>query len=151
MKVVAQRVSRASVSVDSKKVAEIGKGLLLLVGFRRGESQELSKERLEKIASKIINTRLFNDEDGKINLNLHQVSGDILSVSQFTLYASTKKGNRPSFNEAASSEEARPLYSAFNQILEEKLGKPIFEGIFGEEMAVDLVNDGPLTLIYEDT
>ena len=144
MKVVLQKVKKASVSVDGKIVGEIDKGYCLLVGVHK-ESTEADAKYLAK---KIVEARLFEDENEKLNLGLKDVNGSILSVSQFTLYADTKKGKRPSFTNAASAEEANELYNKFNEYLREEEIK-VETGIFQTMMEVNIINDGPVTIIYE--
>lgn len=144
MKVVLQRVKRARVTVDEEVIGEIGTGFLLLVGFGPDDNDET----LDYLVHKITNLRVFEDEAGKLNLSLKDVNGSILSVSQFTLYANTKKGNRPSFTEAAQPALATKLYDDFNQRLA-ATGIPVATGKFGADMQVSLVNDGPVTIIYE--
>ena len=144
MKIVLQKVKKASVSVDGKIVGEIDKGYCLLVGVHK-ESMEADAKYLAK---KIVEARLFEDENEKLNLGLKDVNGSILSVSQFTLYADTKKGKRPSFTNAASAEEANELYNKFNEYLIEE-GIKVETGIFQTMMEVNIINDGPVTIIYE--
>ena len=144
MKVILQKVKKASVSVDGKIVGEIDKGYCLLVGVHK-ESTEADAKYLAK---KISQARLFEDENDKINLSLKDVGGSILSVSQFTLYADTKKGNRPSFTSAAGVEKANELYEKFNEYLREE-GVKVETGIFQTMMEVNIVNDGPVTIVYE--
>ena len=144
MKVILQKVKKASVSVDGKIVGEIDKGYCLLVGVHK-ESTEADARYLAK---KIVEARLFEDENEKLNLGLKDVNGSILSVSQFTLYADTKKGKRPSFTNAASAEEANELYNKFNEYLREE-GIKVETGIFQTMMEVNIINDGPVTIIYE--
>ena len=144
MKVVIQRVREASVCVDDKIVASINKGFLLLVGI----SHEDDKKVIEKVANKVINMRIFEDENQKINKSLMDVDGAILSVSQFTLYADCKKGNRPSFTNAAKPEIANTLYKYFNELLSKQIVK-VECGVFGEDMKVKLLNDGPLTIVLD--
>ena len=144
MKVILQKVKKASVSVDGKIVGEIDKGYCLLVGVHK-ESMEVDAKYLAK---KIVEARLFEDENEKLNLGLKDVNGSILSVSQFTLYADTKKGKRPSFTHAASAEEANELYNKFNEYLREE-GIKVETGIFQTMMEVNIINDGPVTIIYE--
>ncbi|MBP7556817.1 MAG: D-tyrosyl-tRNA(Tyr) deacylase [Chitinophagaceae bacterium] len=146
MRVVIQRVSRASVTVDEKVTGAIDTGLLVLVGIEDADGPE----DLEWLSSKIVQMRIFNDADGVMNLSLQDVKGDLLLVSQFTLHASTKKGNRPSYIQASKPPVAIPLYERFIAQLEKDLGKPIQTGIFGADMKVELVNDGPVT-IWMDT
>ena len=144
MKVILQKVKKASVSVDGKIVGEIDKGYCLLVGVHK-ESMEVDAKYLAK---KIVEARLFEDENEKLNLGLKDINGSILSVSQFTLYADTKKGKRPSFTNAASAEEANELYNKFNEYLREE-GIKVETGIFQTMMEVNIINDGPVTIIYE--
>lgn len=144
MKVILQKVKKASVSVDGKIVGEIDKGYCLLVGVHK-ESTEADAKYLAK---KIVEARLFEDENEKLNLGLKDVNGSILSVSQFTLYADTKKGKRPSFTNAASAEKANELYNKFNEYLREE-GIKVETGIFQTMMEVNIINDGPVTIIYE--
>ena len=144
MKVILQKVKKASVSVDGKIVGEIDKGYCLLVGVHK-ESTEADAKYLAK---KIVEAQLFEDENEKLNLGLKDVNGSILSVSQFTLYADTKKGKRPSFTNAASAEEANELYNKFNEYLREE-GIKVETGIFQTMMEVNIINDGPVTIIYE--
>ncbi|MDD5569883.1 MAG: D-aminoacyl-tRNA deacylase [Bacteroidales bacterium] len=146
MRTVIQRVSKASVKVDDKITGEIKTGLLVLVGYEDTDNEE----DIDWLCRKIIQLRIFNDENGVMNLPVTEVNGDILLVSQFTLHASTKKGNRPSYIKAAKPETAIPLYEKTILKLREILGKPIQTGIFGADMKVSLVNDGPVT-IYVDT
>ena len=144
MKIVLQKVKKASVSVDNKIVGNIDKGYCLLVGVHKESTEEDAKY----LAKKIAQARLFEDENDKINLSLKDVGGSILSVSQFTLYADTKKGNRPSFTSAAGAEKANELYEKFNEYLKEE-GVTVETGIFQTMMEVNIVNDGPVTIVYE--
>lgn len=144
MKVVLQRVKQAQVTVDEEVIGKIETGFLLLVGFGPDDNDET----LDYLVHKITNLRVFEDEAGKLNLSLKDVQGSILSVSQFTLYANTKKGNRPSFTEAAQPEQATQLYDNFNHRLA-ATGIPVATGKFGANMQVSLINDGPVTIIYE--
>jgi D-tyrosyl-tRNA(Tyr) deacylase len=144
MRVILQRVSRASVRVDGTDVASIGRGYLLLVGVGHGEDARSA----ERLAEKVAGLRVFRDEEGKTNLDLSAVGGEALVVSQFTLYADTRKGRRPSFVDAADPDEAVALVETFAGALESR-GVRVARGVFGAEMAVDLVNDGPFTLILE--
>lgn len=144
MKIVLQKVKKASVSVDNKIVGNIDKGYCLLVGVHK----ESTEEDARYLAKKIAQARLFEDENDKINLSLKDVGGSILSVSQFTLYADTKKGNRPSFTSAAGAEKANELYEKFNEYLREE-GVKVETGIFQTMMEVNIVNDGPVTIVYE--
>ena len=146
MKAIIQRVSEASVKIDGKIHASIGIGFLVLLGIHVDDSEN----SIPKLAQKISNMRIFSDKDGLMNKSLNDVNGDILLVSQFTLYADTKKGNRPSFLEASKAETAIPLYEKFILELEKNLGKKIFTGVFGADMKVGLVNDGPVTIILVD-
>lgn len=145
MKVVIQRVSSSSVTIDSKIVAEINNGLLVLIGIEEADAQE----DCTWLIAKIINLRIFGDENGVMNLSIKDVNGDIIVVSQFTLHASTKKGNRPSYIKAARPETAIPLYENFVKQLETALGKKVQTGIFGADMKVALVNDGPVTILMD--
>ena len=142
MRIIIQRVSEASVTINGKVKGQIGTGLLLLAGFSASDTTE----DLNWIARKVIQMRIFSDADDKLNLSLQDVSGDILLISQFTLFASTKKGNRPSYITAAPPAIAIPLYEKFISILEAELGKPIQTGEFGTDMKVALINDGPVTI-----
>lgn len=144
MKVLVQRVLSSKVEVDNKVVGEINKGLLLFVGFTQNDT---SKE-IDYMVDKVINLRIFDDENGVMNRSLLDVNGDILSVSQFTLYADGTKGRRPSYVNALNGEKAIMLYEEFNQKLKEK-GIRIETGIFGAEMKVSLINDGPVTIMLE--
>ena len=145
MKAVIQRVAHASVTIDEKKVAEIKIGLLVLLGIEEADTSE----DIDWLVSKILNLRVFGDENGVMNLSVKEVSGDIIVVSQFTLHASTKKGNRPSYIKAAKPEIAIPLYEKFIAVLEWDFHKKIHTGIFGSDMKVALVNDGPVTIIID--
>ena len=146
MRTVIQRVSRASVRVpDEGYESKIGKGLLVLAAF----IDEDTDEDLEWTARKIAAMRIFDDEAGVMNLSVKDVDGDVLAVSQFTLYASTVKGNRPSYIKAAKPDVAIPLYERFLELLERELQKPVGKGIFGADMKVDLLNDGPVTIIVD--
>ena len=144
MKIILQKVKKASVSVDNKIVGSIDKGYCLLVGVHKESTEEDAKY----LAKKVAQARLFEDENDKINLSLKDVDGSILSVSQFTLYADTKKGNRPSFTSAAGAEKANELYEKFNKFLREE-GVTVETGIFQTMMEVNIVNDGPFTIVYE--
>ena len=144
MKIILQKVKEASVSVDDKVVGSIDKGYCLLVGVHKESTEEDAKY----LAKKVAQARLFEDENDKINLSLKDVGGSILSVSQFTLYADTKKGNRPSFTNAAGAEKANELYEKFNEFLREE-GVTVETGIFQTMMEVNIVNDGPITIVYE--
>jgi len=142
---VVQRVSSASVEIEKQSKAQIGKGLLILVGIEDADGDE----DIEWLASKIVNLRIFNDAEGVMNVSIKDDGGDIIVVSQFTLHASIKKGNRPSYIKAARPETAIPLYEKFKSVLQETLGKPLQSGIFGADMKVNLVNDGPVTIIID--
>jgi len=144
MKIVLQRVASASVKVDSKVVGRIDHGMLLLIGFSSNDTEESILPTIEKI----VKLRIFSDEDGKMNKSVLDVNGSALLVSQFTLYADTKKGNRPSFIEAARPEQAIPLYEFFIAEIKKRISK-VETGIFGADMKVELVNDGPVTILFE--
>jgi D-tyrosyl-tRNA(Tyr) deacylase len=145
MKVVIQRVSRASVTIAGIKVASINKGLLVLLGIIDEDIQD----DIKWLSNKITNLRIFGDENGVMNKSVIEISGDVIVVSQFTLYASTKKGNRPSYIKASKPEIAIPLYEAFVKQLELDLGKKVLTGEFGADMKVELLNDGPVTIIID--
>ena len=145
MKAVIQRVSQSSVTIDAKIVAEIQKGLLVLVGIEDSDSQE----DISWLTSKIANLRIFADENEVMNLSLKDIDGEMIVVSQFTLHALTKKGNRPSYIKASKPEIAIPLYESFVKQMEIELGKKIQTGQFGADMKVSLVNDGPVTIIID--
>ena len=142
MRVVLQRVASASVTVEDKIVGEIQKGILALVGIEDADSQE----DIDWLVTKITQLRIFGDENGVMNFSVEEVNGDVLVVSQFTLHAATKKGNRPSYIKAARPEIAIPIYEKFVNTLENKLGKKVPTGIFGADMKVALLNDGPVTI-----
>jgi D-tyrosyl-tRNA(Tyr) deacylase len=145
MKVVLQRVSSASVTVEGNKTADIQKGLLVLVGIEDADTQE----DIDWLVGKIIKLRIFGDENDVMNCSVQDVDGDIIVVSQFTLHASTKKGNRPSYLKASKPEFAIPMYENFVNSLEKDFGKKIQTGIFGADMKVSLLNDGPVTIIID--
>lgn len=145
MRVVIQRVSRASVSVKENVTGAIGRGLLVLLGIEEADTPE----DIEWLCGKIVRLRIFSDADGVMNLPVTEVNGAILVVSQFTLHASTKKGNRPSYIKAARPEIAIPLYESFLVQISRELGKPVQKGEFGAMMDVSLVNDGPVTIIID--
>lgn len=145
MRVVIQRVAEASVSVNGNKVSAIGRGLLILVGIEEADTAS----DIEWLSGKIAGMRIFSDEEDKMNLGVCDISGDVLVVSQFTLHASTKKGNRPSFLKSAAPETAEPLYAQFCGALEAKIGKSVGRGIFGADMKVALLNDGPVTIVMD--
>ncbi|RVU23452.1 D-tyrosyl-tRNA(Tyr) deacylase [Sandaracinomonas limnophila] len=142
---VVQRVSEATLRIENSIYSQIQTGFLVLLGIH--ENDEI--DDVNYLAQKIVGLRIFSDEEGKMNWDLQQVQGNILLVSQFTLHANTKKGNRPSFIEAARPEKAIPLYEKMIDILEEKSGKPIQTGQFGADMQITLVNDGPVTIIID--
>lgn len=142
---VIQRVSSASVTIEGKIKGEIKTGFMVLLGVTHADTQE----DIEWLGKKIIGLRVFNDEEGKMNLDLKTVNGEILLISQFTLHASTKKGNRPSFIEAAKPDVAIPIYEKMIDFLGEELGKPIQTGEFGTDMKVSLLNDGPVTIVID--
>lgn len=145
MKVVIQRVSRASVEIDGNIRGAVGRGLLLFAGIGPGDDESDGRW----LASKIASMRIFEDGEGKMNLSVKDAGGDILLISQFTLFASTKKGNRPSFNGSAPPETAVPLYNQFHKDLEKELGRTVPTGEFGAHMNVDLCNDGPVTILMD--
>ena len=142
MRVVIQRVTSASVSIDTKIHNEIGNGLLVLVGFEEGDSSE----DIQWISKKIVDLRIFSDLEGKMNLSIKEIQGELLVVSQFTLFASTKKGNRPSFIRSAKPAIAIPLYESFLSELALLHSTPLKTGVFGADTQVSLVNDGPVTI-----
>ena len=145
MKVVIQRVSQASVTIDEKIVAAIQNGLLVLVGIEDVDSQE----DIDWLAAKVANIRIFGDENQVMNLSVKDIGGDVIVVSQFTLHANIKKGNRPSYSKASKPEVAIPLYENFVNTLELELGKKVQTGVFGADMKVLLLNDGPVTIIMD--
>lgn len=145
MRIVVQRCSKAEVRIDGNITGKIDKGFVLLVGITDSDT----KEDAECLAKKIAQLRVFNDSEGKMNLALNDVNGAILSISQFTLYADCRKGNRPSFIQAARPEKASPLYDYFNQILRENYHLQVETGIFGADMKVDFINDGPVTIVLD--
>jgi D-tyrosyl-tRNA(Tyr) deacylase len=142
---VIQRVSGASVEIEKQVRAKIGEGLLILVGIEEADGEE----DIEWLSNKIVNLRIFNDSSGVMNVSLKESGGDILLVSQFTLHASVKKGNRPSYIKAAKPPIAIPLYQKFIRALQDTLGKPVQTGEFGADMKVSLVNDGPVTILID--
>jgi len=142
---VIQRVSSASVTIDGKVKSSINKGLLVLVGIEDADTQE----DIDWLAGKIVNLRIFDDSEGVMNISVKDESGDIIAVSQFTLHASTKKGNRPSYIKASKPDIAIPLYEKFVKALEVNLEKPIQTGEFGADMKVSLLNDGPVTIVID--
>ncbi|MGJ8735960.1 D-aminoacyl-tRNA deacylase [Zobellia laminariae] len=145
MRAIIQRVSRASVTVDGKRISEIQNGLLILLGIEDADGQE----DIEWLSRKITNLRIFNDADGVMNESLINSGGDAIVVSQFTLHAAVKKGNRPSYIRASKPDIAIPLYEKFIAQVEMDLGKKIGTGIFGADMKVDLLNDGPVTIAID--
>lgn len=145
MRVVIQRVAEASVEVDDQVIGAIQKGLLILLGIE----DEDSEEDVQWLCSKITQMRIFSDDEDKMNLDVKQVNGDVLVVSQFTLHASTKKGNRPSFIKAARPDKAIPLYEKFKETLSKEMGRPCQCGEFGAMMMVKLINDGPVTIVMD--
>ena len=145
MRVVIQKVTEASVSIENQTVASIDKGLLVLVGIEDGDTNE----DIAWLSSKIVNLRVFDDDNGVMNLSVKEVKGEVLIVSQFTLHASTKKGNRPSYIKAARPEVAIPIYEAFIKQVETLLGKRVPTGQFGAMMQVSLCNDGPVTILID--
>lgn len=145
MRVLVQRVARASVTVNGQTVAAIGRGLLLLAGIRAGDTEAA----LEWMANKCAALRIFADESGKMNRSVLDIGGEVLAVSQFTLYGDAQGGNRPGFTDAARPEVAKPLFERFVAMLAQKLGKPVPTGRFGADMQVELVNDGPVTIWLE--
>ena len=145
MKAVIQRVSEASVTIEGKKVADIKKGLLVLIGIEDASTTE----DIQWLTSKIANLRIFGDENGVMNLSVKDTDGEMIVVSQFTLHASTKKGNRPSYIKASKPDIAIPLYESFVKQMETELGKKVQTGEFGADMKVALINDGPVTIIID--
>jgi D-tyrosyl-tRNA(Tyr) deacylase len=145
MRAVVQRTSRAEVRVDGKVTGSIGKGVMILLGIEANDTQE----DIEWLCNKICRMRIFPDMEGVMNLSLVDAQGDALVVSQFTLHASTKKGNRPSYIRAARPEMAEPIYEQFKTTLAQELGRPVHSGIFGAMMDVELVNDGPVTILLD--
>ena len=145
MRVVLQRVSQASVTVEGNKTADIQKGLLVLVGIEDADTQE----DIDWLVGKIIKMRIFGDENDVMNCSVQDIDGEIIVVSQFTLHASTKKGNRPSYIKAAKPEFAIPMYENFVKSLEKEFNKKIQTGIFGADMKVSLLNDGPVTILID--
>jgi D-aminoacyl-tRNA deacylase len=145
MKAVIQRVNGASVTIEGKVHATIEDGLLVLLGIEDADTNE----DIEWLSGKIVNLRIFNDNDAVMNISIRETGGDILLISQFTLHASTKKGNRPSYIKASKSEVAVPVYEKMIQQLSGDLGKKIKTGIFGADMKVELVNDGPVTIVID--
>ena len=145
MRIVIQRCYDASVSVNGQIVGKINKGIMILVGFTKGDNEQI----LNKRAYKTAHMRIFEDENGKMNNNLKAINGDVLSISQFTLYANNKNGHRPSFTEALDFDNACNLYNKFNEILEKEYELKVEKGIFGADMKVTFTNDGPVTIILD--
>ena len=145
MKVVLQRVTKASVTIDNNIKDEIKQGILVLVGIEEADSLE----DIEWLCKKIVKIRIFNDPSGVMNLSLQEIDGEVLVISQFTLHASTKKGNRPSYIKAARPDVAIPLYENFVKNLENLLGKKVGTGVFGAHMEIELINDGPVTILID--
>ena len=145
MRAVVQRVSRASVTVEGEAKGDIGKGLVVLLGIERSDTEE----DLAWLTNKVPQLRVFEDDEGKMNLDLLAIDGEMVVVSQFTLFGNVRKGTRPSFNRSAAPDYAIPLYEAFIARMEERLNKPIVTGEFGAMMEIDLVNQGPVTLVID--
>ena len=145
MRIVIQRVSHASVTIDGNCKSAIGKGMLILVGIEEADGQE----DIDWLCKKIVNLRIFDDENGVMNKSILEDGGEILVVSQFTLHASTKKGNRPSYLKASKPDIAIPMYKAFCEEVGLQLGKPVQTGTFGADMKIELLNDGPVTIIID--
>ena len=145
MRAVIQRVSNASVTIDNKIYSQIQNGLLVLAGIEDADTAE----DIEWLSGKIVNLRVFNDDNGVMNVSVKDINGEILAVSQFTLHASTKKGNRPSYIKASKPEFAIPMYEKFIQQLSNDLGKTVGTGVFGADMKVELLNDGPVTIVID--
>lgn len=145
MRLVIQRVLRASVAIEGKTVSEIGKGLLVLVGVETGDKEE----DVRWLVGKTVGLRIFNDDNGVMNRSVADIGGEILAVSQFTLTASTKRGNRPSYIRAAGHDVAVPLYEKYCEEISAAIGRPAGRGVFGADMQVSLVNDGPVTIIID--
>lgn len=144
MRIVIQRVSKASVSIDEEVVGQIARGFMVLVGVEEADSQE----DVDYLVRKTANMRIFEDEEGKMNISLKDVGGRVLSISQFTLHANTKRGNRPSFVDAARPDHSLPLYEAYNEGLRQE-GLTVETGEFGADMQISLINDGPVTIIID--
>ncbi len=145
MRVISQNVIKANLSINNRVHASIEHGLVLLVGFTLGDNEEIAL----RMANKIVKSRIFQDENGHTNLSIVDINGEILSVSQFTLYGDLRKGNRPSFVNALEPKRASELYDYFNVCLKNILQKEIKTGVFGADMQIDLINDGPFTMIYD--
>ena len=142
MRLLIQHVSRASVTIDGSEFSRIGKGLLVLVGIEQADTQE----DIDWLTGKLCRLRIFDDEQGVMNLDIQQIGGEVMVVSQFTLHASTKKGNRPSYIKAAPEAISRPMYERFVESVKTALGKEVATGSFGADMKVELINDGPVTI-----
>lgn len=142
MRLLIQRVKRASVTIDGEVYSRIGQGLMVLVGIEEADSEQ----DIEWLTGKLLRLRVFDDEAGVMNLDVQQVGGQVMIVSQFTLHASTKKGNRPSYFRAAGEAISRPMYERFVASVERAMGREVATGVFGADMAVELVNDGPVTI-----
>ena len=145
MKILIQRVKYSKCTVDSKEISKIGQGLLVLLGITHDDTTE----DIEWLANKMVNLRIFNDEDGVMNKSCLEIDGEIMIISQFTLHARTKKGNRPSYVDAAKPEISEPLYNKFIETVNSLTGKPSATGIFGADMKIELLNDGPVTIIID--
>jgi D-tyrosyl-tRNA(Tyr) deacylase len=145
MRAVIQRVSKASVTIDNEIYSQVNTGLLVLLGIEDADTAE----DIEWLSGQIVNLRIFNDDNGVMNVSIKEINGDILVVSQFTLHASTKKGNRPSYIKASKPEFAVPMYKGFLQQLTSDLGKKIYSGVFAADMKVELLNDGPVTIVID--
>lgn len=145
MRAVIQRVTKASVTIEAKIYSQIGEGLLVLLGIEDADTAD----DIEWLSGKIVNLRIFNDENGVMNVSIKERGGEILLVSQFTLHASTKKGNRPGYSRASKPEIAIPLYEKMIRRLSNDLGQPVKTGIFGADMKVELLNDGPVTIVID--
>ena len=145
MRILIQRVKKASVTIDEKLKSKIDEGMLIFIGIEENDGNE----DIEWLVKKCVNLRIFDDEQGVMNKSILESGGDVLAVSQFTLMASTKKGNRPSYIRAAKPDISIPLYEAFCSKLEEALNKPVMTGVFGADMQVELINDGPVTILMD--
>ncbi len=145
MRLVIQRVLRASVTIDGNLYSSIGNGLMILVGIEEADNDT----DIEWLTSKVVKLRIFDDDNGVMNRSVMDVDGEILAVSQFTLHASTEKGNRPSYIRAAKPDISLPLYDKFCQVLQQKLGKTVKTGVFGADMKVELINNGPVTILID--
>lgn len=145
MKIIIQRVQKASVNIDNKEYSSINQGLLVLLGITHDDTSE----NIDYLIKKLTNLRIFNDENGVMNLSVKDVNGEILLVSQFTLYANTKKGNRPSYVNAAKPDVAVPLYNEFIKKLDNSISTQVKTGVFGADMKINLINDGPVTIEIE--